>query len=195
MPCYKKDTKQRNNKGNPTYPISLFLSALWGRRWVLASLSFPSARVDLCPPLPWHTNNDNDNHERRKEVTAKVVRVVTTPKSLVNCPLLALRTRFSSSVASSFIHCLASSFYTMFSSQNSNNTTGLPTYSRAVTYSPAKVEVVSRLPTPDNHYGSILLRSSLTASTWVTWLHPLLRRHTMVSVILLAPAPSPPQLS
>ena len=98
-------------------------------------------------------------------MSAKVGRVVMTTKLLVNCPFLALRTRFPSSIASSLLPGLARSFYTIFSSRNSSNTSGLPTYSLAVTYSPAKVEVVSRLQTPDNHYGSTLLLLYLTVST------------------------------
>ena len=46
--------RYKNNettKENTPSPLSL---ALWGRRWVLASLSLPRARVDLRPPLPWH---------------------------------------------------------------------------------------------------------------------------------------------
>ena len=73
-------------------------------------------------------------------MTSKVGRVIMTPKTLVNCPLLALPTRFSFSVASSLFLRPSNSFYTMFSSQNSNNTPGLRTYSRAV----AQVELLKR---------------------------------------------------
>ena len=56
-PAKRKIQKQRNNKGN-TLPLTLSL-ALWGRRWVLSSLSVPALVSTSVPPLPWHNKQEH----------------------------------------------------------------------------------------------------------------------------------------
>ena len=61
--------RYKNNKTTketpPSHSLSLSL-ALWGRRWVLASLSRPRARVDLCPPLALTQQQEHEGEQRNQ---------------------------------------------------------------------------------------------------------------------------------
>ena len=80
LPCSKE--RYKNNETTKETPPSHSLSRAVGRRWVLASLSVPRARVDLCHPCP-----DTTTRTRRRTGKPKFWRVLTTQSFIVNRPL------------------------------------------------------------------------------------------------------------
>ena len=109
-PAKRKIQKQRNNKGTPPPYLTLSL-ALWGRRWVLASLSVPALVSTSVPPfLTQRTRPRRRNMETKVLAGSNDPEFHSQPPHLPHC----IRSTHLPPVASSLSLHLARSLYKVF---------------------------------------------------------------------------------